>query len=81
MARRSGVAETLVERARDAARGWYRVRWAVEGRACRKPYAVEAVADAVRDTLKRRRPQRHAVRLWRRPGSGGGETEPQSERA
>jgi hypothetical protein len=31
MARSFDVAETLVEQARDAARGWYRVRWAGEG--------------------------------------------------
>jgi len=42
----------LVEQSRDPARGLYRVRWAVEGRDCRKSCFAKALADAFLGSLK-----------------------------
>jgi hypothetical protein len=42
MARRFDVLETLVEQARDPARGWHRVPWAVDGRERCKSFATKA---------------------------------------
>jgi hypothetical protein len=52
MARRSGVAETPDEQARDPAHARYRVRWAVEGRECCQSCAAKALADALLGILK-----------------------------
>jgi hypothetical protein len=47
MAHRSGLAETLVEQARDLAGGWYRIRW---GR--RKSFTTTALVRAFLGDLK-----------------------------
>jgi hypothetical protein len=52
MARRFDMVEAPIEQATDPARGWYRVRWTVEGCECCKSCAVKALADAFLGTLK-----------------------------